>query len=116
MNSAVRPPSPRSISQKSEEATRHARCLSPFTSRSLKTGTNAADSAESATSERTVFGMRNAISKALTGPLIPKRAACAISRTSPMTREIPVAIAKMTPDRARPRLVAASASAPVPRR
>jgi len=30
---------------------------------------------------------------------MPKIAACAISRTSPMTRETPVAIAKMTPDR-----------------
>ena len=69
MKNAVRPPSPSSISQKSDEATRHARWRSPFTSRSLKTGTNAADSAESATSARTVFGMRNAISKALIGPV-----------------------------------------------
>ena len=66
-------------------------------------GTNAADSAESATSDRTVFGMRKAISNALIGPLMPKTAACAISRTRPMTREIPVATAKMTPERARPR-------------
>ena len=103
MNSAVRPPRPSSISQKIDDATRHARFRSPFTSRSLKTGTNAAESAESATSDRTVFGIRNAISKALTGPLMPKTAACAISRTSPMTRETAVAIAKITPERARPR-------------
>ena len=110
MKSAVRPPRPSSISQKIDDATRQARFRSPFTSRSLKTGTNAADSAESATSDRTVFGIRKAISNALIGPLMPKIAACAISRTSPMTREIPVAIAKMTPERARPRPTSASGS------
>ena len=73
MKSAVRPPSPSSISQKIDEATRQARFRSPLTSRSLKTGTNAAESAESATSDRTVFGIRKAISKALIGPLIPNR-------------------------------------------
>src|SRR2546422_9006071 len=76
MKRAVKPPSPSSISQKSVEATRQARARSPFTSRSLKMGTNAADSAESATSDRTVFGMRKAISNALIGPLMPKTAAC----------------------------------------
>ncbi len=104
------PPRPSSISQKIDDATRQARFRSPFTSRSLKTGTNAADNAESATSERTVFGIRKAISNALIGPLMPKIAACAISRTSPITREIPVAIAKMTPERARPRPTSASGS------
>ncbi len=68
MNNAVSPPRPRSISQNTDEATRHARLRSPFTSRSLKTGTNAAERAESATSDRTVFGIRNAIVNALTGP------------------------------------------------
>ena len=109
MKSAVRPPSPSSISQKIDDATRQARFRSPFTSRSLKTGTNAAESAESATSARTVFGMRNAISKALTGPEMPKTAAWAISRTRPTTRESPVAIAKMTPERASPRVASAPA-------
>ena len=101
------------MSQKIVDATRQARARSPFTSRSLKMGTNAADSAESATSDRTVFGMRKAISNALIGPLMPKTAACAISRTRPMTREIPVATAKMTPERARPR---PTSRTPVPRR
>ena len=69
---AVTAPRPRSVSQKRDEATRQARLRSPFSSRSLKTGTNADDSAASATSARIVFGTRNANSKALTGPLIPK--------------------------------------------
>ena len=104
MKSAVRPPRPSSISQKIDEATRQARFRSPLTSRSLKTGTNAAERAESATSDRTVFGIRKAMLKALIGPLIPNRYAATISRTSPRTREAPVATAKMTPDRARLRL------------
>ena len=72
MKSAVRPPSPSSVSQKSDEATRQARLRSPFSSRSLNTGTNADESAASATSARIVFGTRNAMLNAFTGPLTPK--------------------------------------------
>ncbi len=72
MKSAVSAVSPSNISQKSDEATRQARLRSPFSSRSLKTGTNAEESAASATSARTVFGMRNATSNALIGPRTPK--------------------------------------------
>ena len=63
---------PRSTSQKSVEATRHARLRSPFSSSSLKTGTKAPERAASATSARTRFGIRNATVKALIGPLAPK--------------------------------------------
>ena len=67
--SAVRPSS---ISQKRLDATRHARRRSPFSSNSLKTGTNADDSAASATSARTRFGIWKAIVKALIFPAAPK--------------------------------------------
>ena len=50
------------------EATRHARLRSPFSSSSLKTGTNADESAASATSARTRFGIWKAIVNALIGP------------------------------------------------
>ena len=43
MQSAVSADSPSSSSQKTVDATRHARAFSPFSSSSLKTGTNAAD-------------------------------------------------------------------------
>ena len=107
--SAVRPPRPISISQKRVDATRQARFRSPFTSRSLNTGTNAEESAESATSDRTVFGIRKAISNALIRPVMPKSAAATISRARPRMREIPVASEKMTPERARPLLASVSA-------
>ena len=54
MQNAVTPERPSNSSQKTVDATRHARAFSPFSSSSLKTGTNAADSAESATSARTI--------------------------------------------------------------
>ena len=73
MNSAVIPPSPSSTSQKIVEATRHARARSPFSSSSLKTGTNAPESAASATSARTRFGIWNATVKALILPVTPKK-------------------------------------------
>ncbi len=66
------PPSPSRVSQKSEDATRHARLRSPFSIRSLNTGTKADESAASATSARIVFGTRNAMLNAFTGPLTPK--------------------------------------------
>ena len=72
MNSAVRPPSTRRTSQKIVDATRQARLRSPFSSRSLKTGTNAPESAASASSARTRFGIWNATVNALIFPLMPK--------------------------------------------
>ena len=70
MKSAVSAVRPSSISQKSVDATRHARFLS-FSSRSVKTGTNADESAASATSARKRFGSWNATVKALILP--PRR-------------------------------------------
>ena len=72
MKKAVRPPRPRRTSQKRLEATRQARLRSPFSSRSLKTGTKADERAASATSARSVFGIRNATSNALIAPTVPK--------------------------------------------
>ena len=72
MKSAVSPPSPSSISQKRLDATRQARARSPFSSSSLNTGTNADESAASATSARTRFGTWNATVKALIFPATPK--------------------------------------------
>ena len=68
MKSAVTPPRTRRMSQKSVDATRQARARSPFSSSSLKTGTNAPESAASATSARTRFGIWNATVNALIGP------------------------------------------------
>jgi hypothetical protein len=65
MKIAVTAVSPRSSSQIRLEATRHARARSPFSSSSLKTGTNADESAASATSARTRFGTWKATVKAL---------------------------------------------------
>ncbi len=72
MNSAVRPPSPSSISQRRLEATRQARFRSPFSRSSLKTGTNADESAASATRARMRFGSWNATVKELIFPAAPK--------------------------------------------
>ena len=49
----------------------------------MKTGTNAAPSAESATSARTRFGTWNATVNALIDPCTPKNAAATISRSTP---------------------------------
>ena len=68
MKSAVSAPRPSSKSQKRVEATRQARLRSPFSSSSLKTGTNADESAASATSARTRFGTWKATVKALIWP------------------------------------------------
>jgi len=70
--SAVSAVSPRSISQKRLEATRQARLRSPFSSSSLNTGTNADESAASATRARTRFGIWNATVNALIRPAAPK--------------------------------------------
>ena len=73
MKSAVSPPSPRSSSQKSVDATRHARAFSPFSSSSEKTGTNAAVSAWSATRLRTRFGTwKAAVNALIPAPSTPK--------------------------------------------
>ena len=72
MKRAVRPPSTSRTSQKTVEATRQARRRSPFSSRSLKTGTNAPERAASARSARTRFGIWNATVNALIFPLMPK--------------------------------------------
>ena len=72
MKTAVNPPSPRSTSQKSVEATRHARAFSPRSRSSLKTGTNAPESAASPSSARTRFGIWIATVKALIFPETPK--------------------------------------------
>ncbi len=60
------------MSQNNVDATRHARLRSPFSSSSLNTGTNAAESAASATSARTRFGSWNATVNAFTLPVAPK--------------------------------------------
>ena len=72
MKRAVIPPTTRRKSQKTVDATRQARAFSPFSSSSLKTGTNADESAASATSARTRFGIWKATVKALIGPRAPK--------------------------------------------
>ena len=59
-------------SQKIVEARRHARARSPFSSSSLKTGTNAPESAWSAIRARTRFGIWNATVNALIFPAAPK--------------------------------------------
>ncbi len=71
MKSALSAVSPSSISQKRLDATRHAR-FGSFFSRSRKTGTNADESAASATSARTRFGSWNATVNALIFPVVPK--------------------------------------------
>ena len=65
-------PRPSSRSQNSVDATRHARFFSPFSRSSLKTGTNADESAASATSERMRFGTWKATVNALILPVAPK--------------------------------------------
>ena len=68
---AVRPVVRSKTSQKIVDATRQARARSPFSSNSLKTGTNAPESAVSATSARTRLGIWNATVKALIFPAAP---------------------------------------------
>ena len=90
MKNAVIAPSAISMIQNSVEASRKASCLRPFCSRSVKTGTNAADSAALANRLATRFGTWKAIVNAEAGPLVPKKLAATISRTSPAIREKPV--------------------------
>ena len=92
MNSAVIAVRPRSRSQIRLDATRQARARSPFSRSSVKTGTKAPVSAASATSARTRFGTWKATVNALMpAPSTPKNPRTTISRTSPRTRERPVA-------------------------
>jgi len=72
MKSAVSAERMRSTSQKRLDATRQARRRSPFSSSSVKTGTNADCSAASATRARTRLGTWNATVKALIFPAAPK--------------------------------------------
>ena len=72
MNNAVTAPRTRQIRKKRLEATRNASLRSPFSSSSLKTGTNAPWSAESANRARTRFGTWKAIVNADIAPVTPK--------------------------------------------
>src|SRR5215218_8208382 len=112
MKSAVRAVSPSSISHSMVDATRHARARSPRSSSSLNTGTNAAESAASATRARKKFGIWNATVNALIpSPCTPKRPLTTISRTSPAMRERPVASEKTAVDQANRRAWPASVAA-----
>ena len=72
MNSAVTAPSTRQIRKNRLEATWNASLRLPFSSSSVKTGTNAPWSAASANSARIRFGNWNAIVNADIAPLTPK--------------------------------------------
>src|SRR4029079_761088 len=109
-NTAVSPVVISRTSQKIVDATRHALARSPFSRSSLKTGTKAPERAVSATSARTRFGIWNATVNALIFPAAPKVYAATISRTSPSTRERPVAAPKTAVDRARRRRCARSSA------
>ena len=65
-------PSTRQIRKNRLEATRNASLRSPFSSSSVKTGTKAPCSAESANSARTRFGTWKAIVNADIAPVTPK--------------------------------------------
>ena len=75
MKRAVSPPSPRRTSQKSVEATRQAHGLSRFSSSSLKTGTNAEESAgvghERANEVRDLERDREGVDRALDAEVAP---------------------------------------------
>src|SRR5215211_1083083 len=112
MKRAVMPVRPRRTSQKRVEATRHARARWPFSSISLNTGTNADESAASATRARRRFGTWKATVNALISPWTPKYRRTTISRTSPISRDPAVAREKSAVERAsRRRRAAGIASA-----
>ena len=101
---AVRPVVISRTSQKIVDATRHARARSPFSSSSLKTGTKAPESAWSATSERTRFGIWKATVKALIFPAAPNvDAAIDLANEPEHAREA----GRGAEDRGRPRKAAA---------
>ena len=101
--SAVSAPQMRQIKKKRLDATRNASLRSPFSSSSVKTGTKAPWSAESANRARTRFGTWKAIVKADITPVTPKYLAATTSRAKPSTRESPVANEKKAVLRARRR-------------
>jgi hypothetical protein len=72
MKSAVTAARTRQIRKKRLDATRKASLRSPFSSSSLKTGTKAPWSAESANRARTRFGTWKAIVNADIAPVTPK--------------------------------------------
>ncbi len=72
MNSAVIAPSAARMISSSVEARRAASRLRPCSICSMKTGTNAADSAASANRLRTRLGTWKAIVNAENGPVVPK--------------------------------------------
>ncbi len=72
MKNAVIAPSAISMIQNSVEASRNASRRRPCWSRSVKTGTNAADSAALANRLATRFGTWKAIVNAEAGPVTPK--------------------------------------------
>src|SRR5215217_1568161 len=91
MKSAVTAPSARQIRNRRLEATLNASLRSPFSSSSLKTGTKAPWSAESANSARMRFGTWKAIVNADMAAVTPKYLAATTSRASPSRRDRPVA-------------------------
>jgi hypothetical protein len=72
MNSALSPPSRQRIRVNRLPASRNASRLRPFSSSSVNTGTNAAEMAASAKSDRTRLGTWKAIVKAEKRPCVPK--------------------------------------------
>jgi hypothetical protein len=109
---AVRAPSAIRMIQNSVEARRNASRFLPCWSRSVNTGTNAAESAACANRLLIRFGIWEAIVNAEAGPPVPNRLAATTSRARPAIREKPVATAKiavLTPSRRRGSVAAASA-------
>ena len=91
MNTAVIAPRTITMIQNSVEASRNASRRRPCWSRSVNTGTNAAESAALANRLLIRLGIWKAIVKAEAGPPVPKKLAATTSRASPSTREMPVA-------------------------
>ena len=81
--------------QNSVEASRNASFLRPAWSRSVNTGTNAADSAACENRLLIRFGTCEAIVKAEAAALVPKKLAATTSRARPAIRESAVARAKI---------------------
>ena len=88
---------------KSVEARRNASRFLPSSWSSVKIGTNAALSAESANSERTTLGIAKAKVNALKAGVRPKNAEARTSRIRPATRLRPVRIEKIAVLRAKER-------------
>ncbi len=101
MKRIVALPSPTRIIQKSVEAIRQARARSPFSRSSLKTGTNAEESAASATSAAHGVRDQEGDLERVDGATDAEVISATISRASPSTRESPVAPAKIAVDQAR---------------